>query len=236
MTTRTTAVVRLVVACALVATVGGCTGEEDPVTLPTTSPSATPSTDEEPSPAPSPSPSDPFAVPDEITADYVERVLNEINRLDAELTRDILRRPLDEDATELPPEDQAHLEAIYAEPLLTFNGRAKVDLLRNQDQRDDLLPPDQLGHLVMAVEELLGASPCLVARVNRDWSEVDAVADADQSSLAFTVLQGAANANLTSWRLSNLIIGDASPGSPDEAELRELRLEDLAGQLPEACL
>ena len=212
-----------------------CTGD-DPIEATLPSPTAAPST---PTPAPTPtgepSPEDPFAVPEEIDAAYVERVLNEINRLDAELTRDILRRPVDPDAVELPEADQQVLDSLYEEPILTLNTNATVALLRSQEERDDLLPATEYGQLRMTVERILAVEPCMVALVDRDFSQTDAELTGSRSTLGVAFLSNGNQPNLTGWKLARLLGSDATPGSQDEQEMRALTATDLEGQWPVVC-
>lgn len=213
---------------------GACTNGQGPVG-PTESATAAPSPTVEATAAaePSPTPSAPFAVPDEITADYVERVLNEIARVDAAATATLRNLPVDEDAVELPEEVDRKLQDVYAEPILTINRRTATALLRSDDERNDLLPPEEYDQLFYGVEEVLLTEPCVAARVDRDFTGTDADIDPRRSTLAFAFLVRAEGANPAGWKLASLLLGSGDGDADDE--LRRVTAEQLIEEAPEAC-
>jgi hypothetical protein len=219
---------------AVAALLPACTNGQQPEAPATPSPTATTA----PSPSeiaePSPSPTDPFAVPTEITPEYVERVLNEINRLDAELTKQILRTPVDPDATELPEGAAERLESLYANSILEINRNTLLDLLRSPERREAVREPDSYGQLMSEVEQVLLANEsCIIARVQTDFSETDAVPDTT-STLTFEFLVRA-ETNATRWQVARSLGADIEAGSPEEDELRELGVADLAEDRQEVC-
>ena len=82
----------------------------------TATPDPTPSstaTTSSPSPDPSPSISeDPFAVPDPVTEEYVDRVVNTIYEEWGEITRELLAEPADPTAI-TPIETRKRIEALF---------------------------------------------------------------------------------------------------------------------------
>lgn len=226
--------VRLVAVGLVAVALASCSDEGEPITLP--SPTAqTPASSPSLRPATSPTPEDPFAVPDEITADYVERVLNEIHRLDAELVKDLLQRPLDSDVTELPASDRATLDSLYEEPLRTTFMRASLDLLRSEEERGDLRPPEEMTQFRTSIEEVLETRPCIIARGRTDTTGVDAEVQRDEPLLSFYFLVREDTQNSTGWLLARQLEGTSGGDPVPEEELRALTSTDLVEQLPEVC-
>jgi hypothetical protein len=207
--------------------------EEPSETTATPTPTDEPST-AAPSPTPSASPSEPFAVPDEITPAYVERVMNEINRLDAEIAKAILRMPVDEDADVLPPDLRAELASIYDGDVFIQQLPLNVQLLQSQDERDDLRSPVEMTRADTTIEEVLVSQPCVLARGRTDLSGIDAEEDGDPV-LSFYYLAPAPGENPAGWKLVGGLAGSVDGEAIPEKDMRSYTADDLQPQAPEEC-
>ena len=182
-----------------------------------------------------PADDDPFAVPDEITDDYVERVLNEIARLNAEATVTVLRMPVDQNATSLPADLEDDLTALYEEPALGITRELLVELLSDSGQREDLKEPKDFGQVRYSVEEVLEHQPCVIALVDRDLSETDLERLSTRTTKAFVVLAPAPRESPVGWQIASLLFPQAAVGSAEETALTTYSAEDLAEFVPEVC-
>lgn len=207
---------------------------------------AAPSEDEATSPSPSPTdtasetpnaePSDDFAVPDEITEDYIERVLNELNRLSGEISRDILRRDVDPDAIELPDDLDDRVRDVSRGSDLTVSRRTLTALLRETDERKQVLPADEYDQVRYEVEEVLTTEPCVGVRVVQDYTGTDPTPiDPDVTPLAVVFLTRVEGANTTGWKTTDLLLPDAAPDSPEEAAIRQQSIGDILDAVGEVC-
>jgi hypothetical protein len=86
-------VTALFAACLLV---GACTSEDEPVgavleAVDASDPDPDPEPEVEPEPEPDPEPEDPYAIPEEIDAEYLDRVFEALNDVDLDVQAEILR-------------------------------------------------------------------------------------------------------------------------------------------------
>lgn len=125
-------------------------GAEDPPTAgASTGALDEPSTPDTASPSPS---EDSFAIPDEITEEYVQRVLDELMRIRAEAVRAALELdPYPEDYTDLPPSVTDPLNAIYGPTEELFQA-AFVHFTASAPERARLRPDyERVRYLVNSV-------------------------------------------------------------------------------------
>ena len=127
---------------------GGSRGQTSGATVPTL-------------PATTSTTTDPFAVPDVITLEYLDRVLAELDRIDGEATRKIVA------AKELTPEAIALIESIYAEPELP----RRLSLWERDLENDLPGAKDNPKARTTSTNRLISSSTsCLFAAVMRDYS------------------------------------------------------------------
>jgi hypothetical protein len=187
--------VAVVAAAGLVAL--GCSGGEDEILDLQATPSAeTEPTDQPDEPEPDvedteepvdePEPDDPYAVPDEIDEDYVERVINAI----LEVQDDVLRSALQlEQGQILTPEQTGLIFATSAGD----QRQAVLDRLQgyvdDPETRGNLLPSEEMGRTYFHPEQLIRAEPEHCVLVIGFWEnrEVTTEPRADGDFAAFSL-------------------------------------------------
>lgn len=167
---------------------------------PSPQPSRAEPTPTEPSPTPSPTGSEAFAIPDEITPDYVDRVLNEINRLAIEADKAVIREGEFNDEADLV------LMALYADPLLEVERTSYA----REASEDPSLPYFAGGPVIDTTEEVISSSDaCIAAIVQRDRSQY--LTESTDPTIVYTALirdtqpvAGVVN-NETGWKAADRI-------------------------------
>jgi hypothetical protein len=159
-TSPTTRLGRLIAIAALA--LAACSGNDDGTATPATTP-AEPTTTTTTTTAPTPTPIDVATVPDEITVEYVQAVMDELDRRIGDLFRMYV------EAEGPTQETQDLLVALYVEPELT---PLREELGQIAAERFDVL--DQpVGDPSTSIGVVLDASAtCIFAEVTRDLDAV----------------------------------------------------------------
>jgi hypothetical protein len=211
--------VAVVAAAGLVAL--GCSGGEDEILDLQATPSAeTEPTDQPDEPEPDvedteepvdePEPDDPYAVPDEIDEDYVERVINAILEVRSEILRGALQQ---EQGENLDPD----LMALHFATTEGTERREALDALQeyidDPATRGGLFTADELGVSTFEIEYLHHAEPdrCMLAIGYWDRTGLSSTAPSREESLtAFSLGRLATDAS-------------SSPGNPTPWQWRDNR-------------
>jgi hypothetical protein len=155
---------RAIVAVALAGLLlAGCGGGGEPQVAPATVEPATPSPTA--SPEPEPTPDDPYAVPEVIDEEYLNRVFEALEAIAGDATRIIVAEKM------YPPEaDDLHL-AIYTGPALQAVRDEWLDILIVDPQLEGYRDPP--GDLFVTTKQVLEITErCIFVEVTRDYTGV----------------------------------------------------------------
>jgi hypothetical protein len=165
-----------------------------------------------------PEPEDPYAVPDEIDEDYVERVINAI----LEVQDEVLRGTLHQERGRALPEELTALHFATTSGIQRVEGLEEYQLyIDDPAARGALRTPDELGHSRFEVEEVIHAEPesCILAI--GDWDRAELLNDEPPLGLSVFSLsridesQERSQGNPTPWQWrDNRGLSDAV--NPDE--------------------
>ncbi|MGH9176934.1 MAG: hypothetical protein ACRD0N_00050, partial [Acidimicrobiales bacterium] len=150
---------------------------------------------------------DPFAVPEQIDAAYVDRVLVELNRVYGDVVRKVVGART-YDRADLDP-----LRAIFNEPLLALQAK-QFGELTTMDPASFRQP---IGDRRISVKELITARPdCIFARVEFDVSAVVVQAPPPDEAYYLTLTPTPADAdptdrNPTPWSMTRESDGRQDP-------------------------
>lgn len=236
---------------ALVLTLGllgaGCTDDADPgfEGLPSPDPSPTASASAEALPSPTAdavAAVDPTVVPpvEEMTAEYVEAVVNTIEAESGKLFARVLAEPVNPIGA-LPDGVHEGLEALYAGDSLELNIVEAEALAESEEARALALPAEQYTGVRYDILQVSYAEPgCLIAvgRINRDGSSREG---GDDPALSFLSLVPAnadidRKVNPTPWKLTESVANTSSDGSvnPDEFAF-SATLQEMEGVIANSC-
>jgi hypothetical protein len=200
---------RAIVAVALAGLLlAGCGGGGEPQVAPATVEPATPSPTA--SPEPEPTPDDPYAVPEVIDEEYLNRVFEALEAVIGDATRIIVAEKM------YPPEaDDLHM-AVYTGRALQVVRNGWIDELVMDPELS--LYEDPPGDLGVRVERILDVKPdCVFVEIVRDYAGV--LRDGTTSDPLFVVLKaGPVRAsNPTPWVVAREVrLPDGTP-QPEES-------------------
>jgi hypothetical protein len=225
----------------------GCTGGEDEILDLQATPGADSEPTEEPGdpepeaedteePADEPEPEDPYAVPDEIDEDYVERVINAILEVQSEVLRGALQQ---EQGENLDPDLMAlHFATTEGSQRLTTMDEYQR-YIDDPESRDGLISPDEAGTMQFKALEVVHAEPdgCIIVVGYWDRTEVSSIADPEQltalslSRISQATEISAGNPTPWQWRGNTVMIDTEDQPIPREhwADL------DYSGVLDNTC-
>jgi hypothetical protein len=173
----------------------GCTGNEgddllEPQATQDPEPAATeepePNETEDPEPEETGEPEDPYAVPDEIDEDYVERVINAILEVQSEVLRGALQQAQGEN---LDPD----LVALHFATTDGNERQLRLDNLQRYidepERQANFRSPEEMGVHRFQIEQLMHAEPghCVVAIGYWDNSEVVSEPRAEEDFTVFSL-------------------------------------------------
>lgn len=218
--------------CVAAIVVSGCSTDAGEVTPDPVSPTSSPTAAVTPTETES-TPDDPFAMPDPVTEDYVDRVVNTLYAEWGAITREILETPADPSAT-LTEQMQARLSSIFVGPAFLSSMESARDALRGD--RENLLPADEFGSVQWTTRAVFAASEeCLVVAGDFDTS---ATATSGRSLLSALSLRPATGAdeNETDWVIMDSLANTGEDGEVlDDAVMLEASLDDFDGFLELTC-
>jgi hypothetical protein len=223
----------------------GCTGNEgddllEPQATQDPEPAATeepePNETEDPEPEETGEPEDPYAVPDEIDEDYVERVINAILRVQDEVLKGALQQGQGET---LSPE----LTALHFATTAGEERLASLDEIQSYiddpSQQVNFRDPGDFGHTSFSVEHLVHAEArhCIIVVGHWDISETVLEAPPQDEYSAFSLSRAPeddeiSEGNPTPWQWrdsTQMIDGDGAIPRERWGEL------DYAGALDNTC-
>lgn len=222
-------------ACGVAVLVSGCTSSTadpgDGVTeavspVATSSPSAT----EDPSPTVSASPDDPFAVPDPVTEEYVDRVVNTIYEEWGAITREILEQPADPSGI-TDVETRERIAALFGGQYLQQRFAEADDMLRGD--REALLPPEEFDQLRIRTRQIKEATDtCMVVAADIEFSGTAVDGDAELAALSLQPVPS----SVVGWEIIDVVRARGADGErlPDAAIL-DNTIDDLEAVLDNAC-
>lgn len=219
--------------CAAALVVSACTSSQtDPDDDPTaTSESHAPSPTEGPSSEVT-SADDPFAMPDPVTEEYVDRVVNTLYEEWGAITRELLQQPADPTAI-TPVETRERIAALFDGEYLGQRLEEADEMLRGN--RDGLLDPQEFDQLRIATRQIKAAtSECLV--VAGDLSFEGTAVDGDVELAAFSLTPATDTRSPVGWKISDVVRARDAEGNqlPDSAIL-DNSVEDLSPVLGNSC-
>ena len=133
---------------------------------------------------------DPFAVPDVITLEYLDRVLAELDRIDGEATRKIVA------AKALTPEAIALIESIYTEPELA----TRLAIMRTHLEKVLAnLKGDPKARETNATELISAGPECVFLRATRDFSRSAVIPPPPQTTY---IALAPTTSNRTGWTIA----------------------------------
>jgi hypothetical protein len=175
----------------------------------------------EPEETEEPEPEDPYAVPDEIDEDYVERVINAILEVRTEILRGALQQ---EQGENLDPDLMAlHFATTEgsqrAAGLETFQG-----YIDDPESRGGLLPPDEMGATRFEADSLIHDEPegCIIVVGQWDRSGISTRAD-NEELVIFSLsriqdVEQVSEGNPTPWQWRDNGLMVDTDGNPIERE------------------
>jgi hypothetical protein len=192
---------------------------------------------ESPSPtesSPSPSPSDPFAMPDPVTKEYVDRVVNTIYEEWGAITREILERPADPAGIN-PVPVRERIAALFAGQYL--QRRLEEADARLRGDRDGLKDPSEFGHIQFRTRRIFaGDNTCIVVAGDIDTSET---ATSEESVLATLALspseEDVSTGPSVGWRIEDLVPNTTDGQAMDDSVMLDATKEDFEGVLRDSC-
>lgn len=193
---------------------GGCANEDvEPVPL----------TDVSPSPAASPSasaeavPDDPYAVPDEITPEYVEKVYAALAKLEAEAIEAYRTHVENGGAPDLPPREAVdRFRAIYSESYFPARMAAWSEMASSERGFSGFR--EDLGQAFLDVQDLLFAGDrCLVVEGVLDLTHTaKSMPESDVLSVfAFVPAAESTALNPTPWEIAFNVLSQSFTMDPD---------------------
>lgn len=204
------------------AVLAGCTSA-DPQPNPTgTATTSSPATE---TPTPTNSPSDPYAVPDEITPEYVDLVVNKIYERHGELLRELLSRDPDPSAV-MPVEMRENFAGIFDAQYLQQRLDEGDEVI--QGEREFARAPSETTQLeVETVRIVAAANECIVAIARMDNSGVSTDGFVELVAIALESRSGPGSTNPTPWVIADVAPNRGPEGpNPDDVMLNA-SLEDL---------
>lgn len=223
--------------CATALLVTACSsGQADPADDPTTaSPSATIAASEQPSAEPS-SPDDPFAMPDPVTEEYVDRVVNAIYEEWGAITREILEQP--PDPTAITPVETRERIALLFQGEYLRKRLEEADAMTRGD-REGLLSLDEFTSITWTTRKLLVTdTSCIVAIGDFDTSGTASNGPSVLTavSLAPVTASETAPANESGWQILDAQSNTGSGGKIlDDQVMLDATLEDFGEILTTSC-
>lgn len=229
--------------CVLAVLAVGCTSsqatpDDDPTTT-ASSPSPSPTTTATPSTSPtgagtSSSPDDPFALPDPVTEEYVDRVVNTIYEEWGAITRELLQQPADPTAI-TPVETRERMATLFASEYLQRRFEEADGILRGE--REGLLPAEEFKSVSWTTQRVLSHDQeCLVVIGEFDTTRTAVSGRSILMALSLHLHDITGAPAVTPWRIldgqSNT--GEGGKVLPDQVML-EASPEDLAPVLDVAC-
>lgn len=212
-------------------TPGGAQANDDPTT-------ASPTVEATGAPTPSAtasSPSDPFAMPDPVTEEYVDRVVNTIYEEWGAITREILEQPADPTAI-TSVETRERVAAIFAGPELQGSLTELDQILRGD--REGLKPPDDFGSVQWRSRAIFTASDrCLIVAGDFDTSQTAATGRSLLSALSLVpVTDDRTDGNPTGWKILDSLANTGEGGEVfDDEVMLKASLGDLGEFMEMSC-
>lgn len=216
----------------LVSACSSGTGEPEDGASPTDT--ASPVATASPSPTASASPEDPWAVPDPITEEYVDRVVNRIYEEWGAITREILEQDPDPTGT-TPVEVRERIAELFGGSEFLLNRfEEATDTWRGD--RENLLPATDFTSVKWTTRRLVEANEaCMVAIGDFDTT---GTAQDGSSLLSAISLEPTSPqpANPTGWLVIDALANIGHEGEVlDDAVMLEASLEDFGEMLEHTC-
>jgi hypothetical protein len=184
-------------------------------------------------PSPSASPSDPCAMPDPVTEEYVDRVVNTIYEEWGAISRELLEEPADPTAI-TPVETRERIAELFAGEYLQRRLEEADDKLRGD--REGLLPPEDFGQLRFTTEVLTESSTaCLVAVGRIDFSET--ATGGGQRLVAMSLTPADSDeTNETGWLVMDQLVNTDPEGNElPESTMLQATVDDFGESLENSC-
>jgi hypothetical protein len=191
--------------------------------------------------SPSETATDDYAMPDEVSPEYVDRVTDAIYQRWGEISREVLAMPVDPQGA-LDPEMYTEMGALFAGQYLRRRIGEQEDALRSQRQRDLLLSAQDFEQPRFRTVNITRADDsCIVAVGDFDTSATAANGDSSDALSAISLQHTPPGRrrddhNPTPWKVRDLLINYDVSGNPlpDETMLRAA-LEDFGASLENSC-
>jgi hypothetical protein len=185
-------------------------------------------------PSPSASPSDPFAMPDPVTEEYVDRVVNTIYEEWGAITKVALETSSNPTGV-APIETRERLTTLFAGAGLQ-NALDELDGVVRGD-REQLLPPEEFEHVTWTTRKIFTANnQCMVVAGDFDTSGTAVEGKSLLSALSLQGPEDEATSNATGWKILDSLANTGRDGEVfDDAVMLEATLSDLQAFLELSC-
>jgi hypothetical protein len=205
-------------------------GASTTTAAPSPSSPTTPTAADTDAPSPSASPSDPFAMPDPVTEEYVDRVVNTIYEEWGAISRELLEEPADPTAI-TPVETRERIADLFADEYLQQRLDEADEMLRGE--RDGLLSPQEFDQLRASTRQIKRAgATCLVVAADLSF---EGTAEGGDVELAAFSLRPDEDAP-TGWKIMDVVRARDSEGNrlPD-ATILDNDVPELESVLGNSC-
>jgi hypothetical protein len=207
---------------------------------PAVEPSPSPTMTETPTVTETPTPDDPYAIPDEITPEYVDLIANTIYGIWGDMIRELLAAPLDPGP--LDPELIQKHGALFAGEELLRRVKEAEDAQGNQTERDKWQPPDEIGQVRFRTVSITEANEsCIVAIGEIDISETAVGGRPYEILFALSLQpkqpdQDPTLANPTPWAVRDQLANTDPNGTPKpDDDMLNAAVTDFGGSLEHTC-
>lgn len=194
------------------------------------------------SPAPEPAPSgiDPrYAIPDTITKDYAEDVVNALYAAEGKIFNEIVSRP-DSDTSAPTRKQLRALESVASHEWFLYRQRALRNYATNPEKREELARPFS-GFRFNAKKLVRSTANCIVVIGKIDFSGTSASPLPGPELLYIEALapleDDLADVNPTPWSLADSLAAATSDGRKvPEQDVLDADLEDFGENLDHTCV
>lgn len=219
--------------CAAALVVSACTSSQaDPDDDPTaTSESHAPSPTEGPSSEVT-SADDPFAMPDPVTEEYVDRVVNTLYEEWGAITRELLQQPADPTAI-TPVETRERIAALFDGPYLRQRLEEADSTLRGD--RDGVLPPDEFTQLRIRTLQVKAATSACILLIG-DFDRTGTAVKGTTETAALSLAPARPGTTRVGWKINDLTLARDAEGNRLPADVfLEARTDELEDLLQSSC-
>ena len=173
---------------------------------------------------------DPFAMPDPVTKEYVDRVVNTIYEEWGAITREILEEPADPVGV-VPVQTRERIAELFAGEYLLRRLEEADAVLRGQ--RENFLPIDEHSSVQWRTRRVYVASDhCLVAAGDFDTSGTAV----ESISLLTAISLTPAEDNGTGWRITDALANTDPDGEVlDDSVMIDAQVSDFGDLLVTTC-